>query len=66
MEENTSMNHLLHQPAHHLRAAEKVVVLTGAGTSAESGIPTFRDVMTGLWAKYKPYRSACPSVKIHG
>jgi NAD-dependent deacetylase len=30
----------------------KVVVFTGAGISAESGIPTFRDKMAGLWEKY--------------
>lgn len=35
-----------------LRDATKVVFLTGAGVSAESGIPTFRDPMTGLWAHY--------------
>ncbi len=37
-----------------LRAAEHVVVLTGAGISAESGVPTFREAQTGLWAQYKP------------
>lgn len=31
---------------------KKLVVLTGAGISAESGIPTFRDVKDGLWMKY--------------
>lgn len=36
-----------------LRAAQRVVVMTGAGISAESGIPTFRDAQTGLWAKYE-------------
>jgi NAD-dependent deacetylase len=30
----------------------KVAVFTGAGISAESGIPTFRDKMAGLWEKY--------------
>lgn len=35
-----------------LRAARHVVVLTGAGVSAESGIPTFRDAMTGLWERF--------------
>jgi NAD-dependent SIR2 family protein deacetylase len=35
--------------AKHLRAAKHVVVFTGAGASAESGIPTFRDALTGLW-----------------
>ncbi len=29
-------------------------VLTGAGMSAESGIPTFRDALTGHWAKFNP------------
>jgi NAD-dependent deacetylase len=29
-------------------------VLTGAGMSAESGIPTFRDALTGHWAKFDP------------
>jgi NAD-dependent deacetylase len=32
-----------------LRAATHVVILTGAGVSAENGIPTFRDKQTGLW-----------------
>ena len=31
-----------------------VVALTGAGISAESGIPTFRDAQTGLWAHFDP------------
>src|SRR2546426_8534835 len=36
--------------ARALRAATRVVVATGAGMSQESGIPTFRDSRTGLWA----------------
>ena len=32
-----------------------MTVLSGAGMSAESGVPTFRDVETGLWAKVDPY-----------
>jgi NAD-dependent deacetylase len=43
-----------------LGAARSIVVLTGAGISAESGIPTFRDAMTGLWARYKPEDLATP------
>src|SRR5512137_2345636 len=43
-----------------LRAARRVVVLTGAGVSAESGVPTFRDAQTGLWAKFKPEELATP------
>jgi NAD-dependent deacetylase len=29
-------------------------MLTGAGVSAESGVPTFRDAQTGLWARFRP------------
>ena len=32
-----------------------MTVLSGAGMSAESGVPTFRDVETGLWAHVDPY-----------
>lgn len=35
-----------------LRTAHHVVVFTGAGVSAQSGIPTFRDSLTGLWARF--------------
>ncbi|WP_439891465.1 SIR2 family NAD-dependent protein deacylase [Ralstonia sp. 25C] len=35
-------------------AAQHVMVLTGAGVSAESGVATFRDALTGLWEKFKP------------
>lgn len=38
----------------HLVEARHIAVLTGAGMSAESGVPTFRDVQDGLWAKYDP------------
>ncbi len=43
-----------------LSRAEHTVVLTGAGVSAESGVPTFRDAQTGLWAKYDPTELATP------
>jgi NAD-dependent deacetylase len=43
-----------------LASARRVAVLTGAGISAESGIPTFRDALTGLWAKYDPRELATP------
>jgi NAD-dependent deacetylase len=43
-----------------LRQAQHVVVLTGAGVSAESGLPTFRDAQTGLWAQYRPEDLATP------
>lgn len=41
--------------------AKRFVVLTGAGMSQESGIPTFRDAMDGLWAQYDPMELATPS-----
>jgi NAD-dependent deacetylase len=44
-----------------LHAASRVAVLTGAGISAESGIPTFRDAQTGLWAQYNPEDLASPA-----
>ena len=43
-----------------LAVARRVTVLTGAGVSAESGVPTFRDAQTGLWAKFKPEELATP------
>ncbi len=51
------MDNLLDIPSglvNALRDADHVVVLTGAGVSAPSGIPTFRDALTGLWARYDP------------
>jgi NAD-dependent deacetylase len=41
-----------------VRAARHIAVLTGAGMSAESGVPTFRDAQTGLWAKFDPQQLA--------
>jgi NAD-dependent deacetylase len=38
--------------------AGTVAVLTGSGISAESGVPTFRDAQTGLWARYDPMQLA--------
>lgn len=45
--------------AERLKAATSVVALTGAGVSAESGIPTFRGP-EGLWRQYKPEDLATP------
>jgi NAD-dependent deacetylase len=42
-----------------LRDAERIVVLTGAGVSAESGVPTFRGD-GGLWKSYRPEELATP------
>jgi thiamine pyrophosphate-dependent acetolactate synthase large subunit-like protein len=41
------LDDLLSSAAAMLRSSEVVTVLTGAGVSAESGIPTFRDALTG-------------------
>lgn len=41
-----------------LNAGAHIVVLTGAGVSADSGIPTFRDAQQGLWANYDPEQLA--------
>ena len=43
-----------------LRTARHVVILTGAGISAESGLPTFREAQTGLWSRYDPHELATP------
>jgi NAD-dependent deacetylase len=43
-----------------LREAKRVTILTGAGVSAESGIPTFRDKQTGLWEKIDAAELATP------
>lgn len=37
-----------------LTSAKKITLLTGAGLSAESGIPTFRDAQNSLWANIDP------------
>jgi len=42
----------LEQAAGWLRGAEAIAVLTGAGISAESGVPTFRGT-DGLWKQFK-------------
>ena len=42
-----------------LRQARRIVVLTGAGISAESGVPTFRGA-GGLWREYRATDLATP------
>ena len=42
-----------------LGRAERIVVLTGAGVSAESGVPTFRGA-GGLWKSRRPEELATP------
>lgn len=46
-----------------LRSARRILVVTGAGVSAESGVPTFRggaDVQPALWENFDPMQLATP------
>jgi len=42
-----------------LKAAKRPIALTGAGVSAESGVPTFRG-SEGLWRNFSPQDLATP------
>lgn len=46
--------------ARRLASARRVVAITGAGVSAESRIPTYRDKMEGLWASFDFQKLATP------
>jgi len=48
---------MFEQVSERLKRAEKIVFVTGAGISQESGIPTFRG-KDGLWRKYDPMKLA--------
>lgn len=41
-----------------LKQAKHVVVFTGPGVSAESGIPTTRDALSVLWSQFDPAQLA--------
>ncbi len=56
MRDTTIPNELIKR----LRSVQRVAVLTGAGISAESGVPTFREAQTGLWSRYNPEDLATP------
>jgi NAD-dependent deacetylase len=43
-----------------LAGVRQLAVLTGAGMSADSGVPTFRDAQTGLWSRFDPMQLASP------
>ena len=51
---------LFDSSAELLSGAESVVVFTGAGMSKESGIPTFRDALEGIWGELLPRRPRHP------
>jgi len=59
MNSQASFEALLRQASGLLAGAETLAVLTGAGISAESGIPTFRDA-GGLWDGLRPEDWASP------
>jgi NAD-dependent deacetylase len=48
----------LNRAAAILADAKKLVAATGAGMSRDSGVPTFRDAMTGLWSRFDPHELA--------
>lgn len=52
------MEHLIQEAGRRLARVSRLVVLTGAGISKESGIPTFREAQDGLWARYDPMMMA--------
>lgn len=49
---------MIQRAARRLAQVKRLVVLTGAGVSKESGIPTFREAQDGLWARYDPMQMA--------
>ena len=55
-EQTDALNHAITL----LNAANRVVIFTGAGMSAESGVPTFRDGLTGYWAQFDHMELATP------
>lgn len=57
---NRVVNTLPEDLVRALRNARRVMALTGAGISAESGMPTFREAQTGLWARFRPEELATP------
>ena len=55
----------LEEVRREVRAARRVLVLSGAGMSAESGVPTFRGAQTGLWQRLDPRDLATPDAWEH-
>lgn len=56
---NGTPSRIPEEAVHKLAGAERLVVLTGAGVSAESGVPTFRG-KDGLWKNHQPQQLATP------
>jgi NAD-dependent deacetylase len=51
--ENNPIFEIPASAAYVIKNAEHIAILTGAGISAESGVPTFRGT-NGIWSKFKP------------
>ncbi|MFY9191139.1 MAG: NAD-dependent deacylase [Lawsonella sp.] len=56
----SDQDNLLDQAKDLAARAERVAVLSGAGISAESGLPTFRTSQSGLWEQFDPETLATP------
>lgn len=54
------LNHVTEELTALIGSAARVAVLTGAGISAESGVPTFREAQTGLWEQFSAEDLATP------
>jgi len=59
--QDTNQSRAAAQAARALAGSRSLAMLTGAGISAESGVPTFRDAQTGLWARFDPLQLATPT-----
>lgn len=60
MSDEPAVPHIPDEVLSLARAARHVAVFSGAGISAESGVPTFREVQTGLWEQYSAQDLATP------
>ena len=52
------MTELIQQAADLLNSAQSILIFTGAGMSKESGIPTYREPLTGIWENVDPMMMA--------
>ena len=53
LEIKNALKENIEKAAQIIKNAQNIAILTGAGVSAESGISTFRDKLTGLWQQYQ-------------
>lgn len=60
MHASSQLDHAIRQVHERLSTANEVVFFTGAGASAESGIPTFRDGSNSFWQHFRPEEVATP------